>query len=356
MFRLFIFLLTFCTNILSGQNLGIQQYWKEVYEAERNICTRSYNNSVEYYQAAFNLKDHPLEPIDFYNASLCGIYAEKFDFTESCMVSMVQLGFPFTFFEKKQSYKPFRESRNWTSFVSRYSENRKKHLLGINVNRKADLENLLFKDSHIRVIRQGDELDFRGANWTITPDTISKYDKKLCPEIIEFVEKYGFPNAHHDGLLLKQDTLIDLYTIFELFFHSYLAECPGFTDLLMPELLRGEIRPDLFWQWYSYELNRKNNISFGPTTTFVFLNGEPYIEKFNTARLPEFNQNRKALYLPTFAESCKKFCYTKTNLVPQDFLLSPYINNMLLNAKSEDEINFLLPALNKVQYNDIIDK
>jgi hypothetical protein len=338
-----------------GQGL-IASYWQQINKAELNICKRNYPEAVKLYRSAFLLDTVMVDPIDLYNASVCCVYVEDFMFAQECMLRLVGAGFDFNFFLRKHAFKRFRESGNWLIFVDKYPQSRLLYLQNLDVTQKVVLEHLFFEDQHLRSLQTKDQLEYHGKNLDISLDTIIKYDSLLCDETLEFIKKYGFPPSGEGNIYTVQDTNILLYDMYELVFHGYLRDCSGFTETLLPHLLVGRIRPELFWSWYNYEVSRKGDLEYGPTSTFIVMNGQPFVEKYDSSKNEIFNHKRSELFLPSIEDERKKISYSKLLLIPSDFIISPFVTNKTISGLSTKEVEFMRPVLQEVNYYDFIDE
>ncbi|MFZ4476047.1 MAG: hypothetical protein ACOYPR_12690 [Saprospiraceae bacterium] len=253
-----IILILLCStysHIIGGQNSNVVAYWNLIHRAEYLITEEHYAEALLFYDSAFLVFDTEIAT-NIYNASVCASYAHDFEKMLKYCNLMVGMGLELSSMNRWKVYEGFRNSHYWPQFIDGYEAHRKKYLESVDWTLRKKLEELLFKDQELRLIRDDHQIPLASKK------AIRMRDDSILVDLIEIFDQYGFPSDRTTGIFIHEKNLGGIYSPFDVILrHAYLNQNFTLTPTLKNGLYEGRIHPDRFFSWYHIELDYLKNKS-----------------------------------------------------------------------------------------------
>ncbi len=287
----------------SGQTNNVRQYWGHINQAEEYVCKEKYSAALMCYDSAFSSMGIEIAS-NFYNASICAVYAYDFKKVKYYCDSLVVLGCEMPFFMKKKSYKPFRYSTYWPQFIEDYEKSRNRYIKHVNWPLRVKIESLYAKDRELRLIRDDDD-----STYTVSPAAIRLRDDSVTAALTAILAQYGFPPDHDLGVFVEDDTILVFSPLDLMLRHAYLNKHFEMTPILTKGLYEGRMHPERFMWWYDLALNAKKSFIFGTLEPYMSINNNVYLNKPSEDQVKDIDKNRDSLMLCSYEEFCDKINY-----------------------------------------------
>lgn len=212
----------FILGLINPRNLTAQDYIKNyypyIYEAEINFLNKKYHESFENYYKAFSYEDG-LRP-NLMNGAVVAIKVKEYNQAIIWLKKAVEYGATLKSIEKLKYIGKLKKSKLWASFVQEYPSLRDNHLKGINRVYQESIDRMKYDDQLYRTgkfkkLRHQVVKNDTIKGWQGNPDIIKKItgfevqkqiDNKNILELLELIEKYGFPSEKTIGVQsIKKD-------------------------------------------------------------------------------------------------------------------------------------------------------
>ncbi|WP_255069038.1 hypothetical protein [Lacihabitans sp. LS3-19] len=220
--KLVFFLFLIILNLFNSKDLSAQDYinnyYPYIYDAEINFLNKKYNESFLNYSKAFS-NEEGLRP-NLMNAAVVAIKVKNYEQAIIWLKKAVEYGATIKSIEKLKNIRNLKKSKLWASFVQEYPTLRDYHLKGINkiyqeaINRMKH-DDQLYRTGKYKKLRHQVVKNDTIKGWQGNPDIIKKItgfeiqkqiDNKNILELLELIEKYGFPSEKTIGVQsIKKD-------------------------------------------------------------------------------------------------------------------------------------------------------
>jgi len=231
-----IILLLFCgLNIQQAycqMSEKLKMHYSLINKAEMAIIDSNYQLAINLYDSAFTYKDSPFAT-DIYNAAICATLTLQYDKTLLYLQRVLDKGYKIQKLFEKPLFDEFFKSDFGIELIQ-YSHNIVyKHNIILN----NQLDSLFDIDQKFRKMVNNP--------YEVYKDTISKIDDSNAIFIIDFINKYGFPNEDLIGLYTNLYNNTSWYIVI---LHNQQRYSKGktktdMTDLIYDALYNGEIHP-----------------------------------------------------------------------------------------------------------------
>ncbi|MFD2512727.1 hypothetical protein ACFSRY_02505 [Pontibacter locisalis] len=172
-------------------------YHPIINEAEKNILQKDYQAALAAYQLAFSEVPSPFAR-DYYNAAVCALLTKDEKLTYEYLEKLVLKGVSLPYLEKQQAFEPLHKTRKWKKFKRKYPKYRKAYNELVNLDLRADLDELYARDAYFRQAKGG---------YGEYGDTLRKIEVANTKLFLKWVEEFGYPG---ESLIGVADTLEQL--------------------------------------------------------------------------------------------------------------------------------------------------
>ncbi len=158
---------------------------------------QDYDAALDAYQKAFSAVPHGFAR-DYYNAAVCAALSGAEKQGINLLEKLVAKGVSLEYLEAQEALTPLREHKGWKKFVKKYPKRRKAFREKIDLDLRADLDELWARDQFFRQAKGG--LRVHG-------DTIKKIEAENVKKLLSWISQHGYPGEELIGVA---DTLEQL--------------------------------------------------------------------------------------------------------------------------------------------------
>lgn len=229
---LFYLLVAWCltncntTKSSSEQNVIIPEkdmssYYEWTHKAELALVNQQFEKAAEYYAAA--QKEQNLFTRDAINGLFAAVDIRNYKLAAQFGKSLLEKGVPHSYFEKKKDLKGFVRSEEWASLLEVKPN--------IDKNLKARIDSLALVGAEFR------------KDYDFFEDTLKVINAKVKVDLLAILNEYGYPNDGLVGVVMKNDTTIDLglQAFGRLVDRQLRTEQMEFTATLKESLQKGQL-------------------------------------------------------------------------------------------------------------------
>ncbi|WP_299826070.1 hypothetical protein [uncultured Pontibacter sp.] len=303
---LLLFLLL-ATTVSANDTDYTKEYYPTINQAELSILQKDYATALTLYQAAFKAVPSPFAR-DYYNAAVCAMLLKDKKQSVVYLEQLATKGVSIDYLGKQPVFDSLKTTKQWRKFKRKYPKYRKQYDRQVNLDLRADLDELYARDQYFRQAEGG---------LRVYGDTLRKIEKANTEQFLAWVEKYGFPG---ESLVGVGDTLEHLPR-FSIIIQRQTKARKGhdFTGVLKEAVQQGRISP----QAAAYLLEQQAGASKYGSKAFVKVscntcedkkplrNMDRYLEEKRSAKETEsINARRKKLGLETLEDYKKKVLYS----------------------------------------------
>ncbi|WP_299991198.1 hypothetical protein [uncultured Pontibacter sp.] len=168
----------------------IKEYHPRINKAERLVMAKDYEGALETYQQAFSAVPKGFAR-DYYNAAVCatltGNEKQGIDYLEK----LVEKGVTLEYLEQQDVFEPLRAHKGWKKFAKKYPKRRKAFRENMNIDLRADLDELWARDQFFRQAKGG---------LRVHADTIRKIEADNVKKLLAWISKHGYPGEELIGV------------------------------------------------------------------------------------------------------------------------------------------------------------
>jgi len=292
-------------------------YYGAINRAEAFIFRSKFDSAAIEYRRAFEQYGTPFFS-DLKNALVCQIQLKKFDEALNLARQMVRQGAEIKFFDTEY-YKPFRESKEWSTLKAEYGKDRNLYTSKLDTAYRKQLLNLIRTDQYYT--KYGSN---RQADSTYYFNAI---------QFLNLVSKNGFPSiySNNDSLKLLSTLFIHFYKMQlrveddQFYYTGFPYNQMAFDTLKLVERMeewckKGLLPPNVIEMTtnFSFQGNLSMEGKYGRIALKFNLDNEEVEVKFPQGiSLERVNSNRNRVGLPLLNDYHKEFL--KTIWVDFDF-------------------------------------
>jgi len=318
----FIFILI-SLNIISGQsNKNLNNYYRNLYQAETFIVENKYDSALVYYERSFSMYRENFIP-DLNNALICAIESDRFELVGGYIKELLLQGVSQSYFEKKYYFKQFVKSSIFSALYEPIHSN-------IDSFKVKLIDTLIIRDQYPR--RNN------------LKDSILKVDMENEQILEEYIFNNSvFPNSYEIGVQIINDTIIYDSPISTLLVHQTRDNPLKYSNVFLLNLDKKTISPRDFFSYSKFFYGGDKNNSLGcDEGTFLIIEyygNEAYTCCCELEKL--INENRKKYYLESLDDAIKKYRFMKTTSLP--FMIENYLQGYFTILDSQ----FVIDRKNK---------
>ena len=199
---MFSLLLGFCLVLVNAAHASaapdyVTDYYPVINEAELSITEQDYTAALNAYQYAFAAVSSPFAR-DYYNAAICALLLQDEKQTYQYLEKLVAKGVSLDYLAQQPLLDSLAGTRHWKKFKRRYKKRRRTYEEQVNLDLRADLDELYARDQYFRQAAGG---------LRVYGDTLRKIEAANVQQLLDWVDQYGYPGEDLIGLA---DTLEQL--------------------------------------------------------------------------------------------------------------------------------------------------
>ena len=166
----------------------MSSYYEWTHKAELAVVNQQFEQAAAYYALA--QKEQNLFTRDAINGLFAAVEVRDYKLAAQFGQNLLEKGVPHSYFEKKEGFKGFVGSEEWTDLADVKP--------GINKHLKAKVDSLALVGAEFR------------KDYDFFEDTLKIINSKVKIELLDIWKKYGYPNDGLLGVVMENDTTIDL--------------------------------------------------------------------------------------------------------------------------------------------------
>jgi hypothetical protein len=303
----FILLILLTSNVLADKADYTKVYYPVINNAELSITQGDYGVALAYYREAFAAVSTPFAR-DYYNAAVCAALVNNKKYTLNYLEELAKKGVSITYLEKQPVFDSLQTTKQWRKFRKKYPKYRQHYESNINLDLRADLDELYARDQYFRNAKGG---------LRVYADTLAKIEVANTKKFLNWVEKYGYPS---ESLIGVKDTIEDLPR-FSIIIQRQTKARKGydFSKILFEATQQGRLMPKVA----AYLLEQQEGTNKYGSKAYVkvscnscnenkpLANLDRYLEeKRSDKEVVRINELRKDLGLEPLADYKKKVLYS----------------------------------------------
>jgi hypothetical protein len=301
-----IFSLTFSAAIADTLDYT-KVYHPVINEAEKSILNHDYQAALAAYQSAFSEVPSSFA-IDIYNAAACASILNEKKLTYELLEKLVLKGVSFSYLEKQEAFASLQTKRKWRKFKKKYPKYRQSYHELVNLDLRADLDELYARDAYFRQAKGG---------YRVYGDTLKKIEAANTKLLLKWIDAYGYPGESLIGVADTLEQLPRFYVVIQR--QTKARKGHDFKDIIVQAVKQGKLRPMVA----AYLLDQQDGDSKYSSKAFVKVNcsqcrGDKDIEGidklFEVARSEKevqlINKRREALGLDPLQDYKAKVLYS----------------------------------------------
>ena len=304
------FVLLFFVLLAANARAGDIDYTKDYYplinKAEISILEKDYAAALSLYQQAFKAVPTPFAR-DYYNAAVCAMLLKEKNESLDYLEKLALKGVSLDYLAKQPVFDSLQTTKQWRKFKRKYPKYRQQYEKQVNLDLRADLEELHARDQYFRQAEGG---------LRVYGDTLRKIEVANTRQFLQWVEQYGYPG---ESLVGVGDTLEQLPR-FSIIIQRQTKARKGhdFSKVLTDAAKQGRLSP----QVAAYLIEQQVGRSKYGSKAYVKINCstckeddslddmDSYLEEKRTEKeLLTIDANRKLLGLEPFEDYRKKVLY-----------------------------------------------
>ncbi|TXK37241.1 hypothetical protein FVR03_15675 [Pontibacter qinzhouensis] len=226
---LVLFFFGFFTALASPDYTEV--YHPHINRAELALAQKNYETALDLYQQAFAAVPSPFAK-DYFNAAVCATHEGNEKLTYAYLEKLALKGVDLEYLKKQRGFKPLQESKKWRKFERKYPRYRKNYRQHVNLDLRADLDELYARDQYFRQAKGGLRAHI---------DTLRKIEAANVGVLLRAIEKHGYPGENQIGV---GDTL-ELLPRFAIVIERQTRFMDGydFTKILQEAVQQGRLAP-----------------------------------------------------------------------------------------------------------------
>ncbi len=227
----FIILILFNSSVLADEIDYTKVYHPLINNAELSITQGDYAVALAYYREAFAAVPTSFVR-DYYNAAICAVLVNNKKYTLNFLEELAKKGVSIEYLSKQPVFNSLQIDKQWRKFNKKYPKYRLHYENNVNLDLRADLDELYARDQYFRQAKGG---------LRVHADTINKIETANTKLFLQLVEKYGYPG---EGLIGVKDTIEDLPR-FSIIIQRQTKARKGydFSEILSAAIRQGRIMP-----------------------------------------------------------------------------------------------------------------
>ncbi len=175
----------------------ITEYHPAIHQAELSITDQDYAAALNAYQYAFAAVPTAFAR-DYYNAALCALLLNDEKQTYHYLAKLVEKGVSLDYLQRQPLLDSLADTRSWKKFKRKYKKQRRAYQRRVNLDLRADLDELYARDQYFRRAPGG---------LRVYGDTLRKIETANVQQLLTWVAQYGYPG---EDLIGVADTLEQL--------------------------------------------------------------------------------------------------------------------------------------------------
>ncbi|MFT2009207.1 hypothetical protein ACMA1I_11070 [Pontibacter sp. 13R65] len=206
-------------------------YHPHINKAELALAQKKYETALEHYQQAFAAVPSPFAR-DYFNAAVCATHEGREKLTYNYLEELALKGVDLDFLKRQRGFKPLQESKKWRKFERKYPKHRRKYRDRVNLDLRADLDELYARDQFFRQAKGGLRMH---------ADTLRKIEASNVKRLLSAIETHGYPG---ENLIGVGDTM-ELLPRFAIVIERQTRFMDGydFTNILQEAVRQGRLAP-----------------------------------------------------------------------------------------------------------------
>ena len=302
-----IFFVLLAVGALANESDYTKDYYPLVNKAELSILESNYSEALELYQEAFKAVPTPFAR-DYYNAAVCAMLLENKKQSLTYLEKLASKGVSIDYLAQQPVFDAMQTTKQWRKFKRKYPKYRKQYDSQVNLDLRADLDELYARDQYFREAKGG---------LRVYADTLRKIEAANTEQFLEWVKTYGYPG---EALIGVGDTLEQLPR-FSIIIQRQTKARQGydFSKILSEAVKQGRISPQAAAYLIEQQVGRskygsKAYVQISCSTCEeerVSDNLGKYLEEKRTEKeLLTIDANRKVLGLESFNDYKRKVLYS----------------------------------------------
>lgn len=302
-----VFFVLMAASSFAGDLDYTKAYHPLINKAELSILQKDYASALLLYREAFKAVPTPFAR-DYYNAAVCAMLLKDKKLSVGYLEKLATKGVSIDFLAQQPVFDSLQTTRQWRKFKKKYPKYRQQYESQINKDLRADLDELYARDQYFREAKGG---------LRVYADTLRKIEKANTKQLLEWVEKYGYPG---ESLIGVGDTLEQMPR-FSIIIQRQTKARKGydFSKILAEAVQQGRLSP----QTAAYLIEQQVGRSKYGSKAYVKISCstcedeshpdsmERYLEEKRTEKeLLTIEANRQKLGLETFEDYKKKVLYS----------------------------------------------
>jgi hypothetical protein len=294
-------------NVFADEVDYTKVYYPVINNAELSITQGDYSVALAYYREAFEAVGNPFAR-DYYNAAVCAMLVNNKKYTLNYLEALAKKGVSITYLESQPVFASLQTSKQWRKFNKKYSKYRQHYEDNVNLDLRADLDELYARDQYFREAKGG---------LRVNGDTINKIEAANTKKFLQWVDKYGYPS---ETLIGVKDTIEDLPR-FSIIIQRQTKARKGydFSKILYDAVSQGKIIP----QAAAYLLEQQEGVSKYGSKAYVKVScsscnekkpladlGRYLEDKRSEKEIAQINERRQNLGLEPLSDYKKKVLYS----------------------------------------------
>lgn len=307
---LLLFISCSATKLFAQSPDYTQVYYPVINEAEVNILNQNYADALIAYKQAFASVPSPFAR-DYFNAAVSALQVEDeklaFDYLEKLALKGVSL----KYLQKQEAFEDVQNAKRWKKFVKKYPKYRKKYKKAVNVDLRADLDELYARDQYFRQAKGG---------YRVYGDTLKQIEDANVKRFLKWVEQYGYPGEALIGVADSLEQLPRFYIVIER--QTKARNGYDFTDLILEAVQQGNLAP----QTAAFLLDKQAGSNLYGSKAFVKLNcsncdensilnrsKQYFVKAKSEQELDQINKRRESLGLDAVEDYLMKVIFEMEN-------------------------------------------
>ncbi|GAB3202645.1 hypothetical protein ABID22_002737 [Pontibacter aydingkolensis] len=309
-FTVALFFVLLAGNVFASETDYTKVYHPVINKAELSILQKDYAGALALYREAFKVVPAPFAR-DYYNAAVCAMLLKDKKQSLGYLEKLAAKGVSIDYLENRPVFDSLQSTKQWRKFKRKYPKYRQQYEKQVNLDLRADLDELYARDQYFRQAKGG---------LRVYGDTLNKIEAANTKKFLSWVENHGYPG---EDLIGVGDTLEQLPR-FSIIIQRQTKARKGhdFSKILEAAVQQGRLSP----QAAAYLIEQQVGRSKYGSKAYVKINcstcenEEPldkmkrYLEENRTEKeLLTLEANRKKLGLESFEDYKKKVIYSMTD-------------------------------------------
>ncbi|WP_187264449.1 hypothetical protein [Pontibacter beigongshangensis] len=209
----------------------IAVYHPAINQAELSLAQKDYEGALSFYQEAFAAVPAPFAK-DYFNAAVCATHTGEEKLIYKYLEKLALKGADLEYLKRQKGFKPLQESKKWRKFERKYPKHQKKYRERVNLDLRADLDELYARDQYFRQAKGG---------LRVHADTLRKIEAANVTILLNAIAQYGYPG---EDLIGVGDT-IEWLPRFAIVIERQTRYMRGydFTEILQEAVRQGRLAP-----------------------------------------------------------------------------------------------------------------